>query len=44
MSPAAFQLKFNKWDNELTELMTLSEDKCHKFMDRHIEFPPEIGT
>ena len=42
-SPAIFQLRFNKWDVEVTEMILASEKKCNKFMDGSIEWSPEIG-
>ena len=44
MSPAEFQLKLNRWDDELTDYMRRSENKCHKFKQNHIEWSPEVGV
>ena len=43
LSAAEFQLLFNKWDKEVTQLMLLSESKCNKFKDGTIEFSPVVG-
>ena len=44
MSLAEFQLKLNKWDDELTDYMRSSENNCHKFKQNHIEWSPEVGV
>ena len=44
MSPAEFQLKLNRWDDELTDYMQSSENNCHKFKQNHIEWSPEVGV
>ena len=35
ISPAEFQIKNNKWDDELIDYMRAVEDKCHKFKQNH---------
>ena len=44
MSAAEFQLKLNKWDDELTDFMIHSENNCHRFKQNHIEWSPEVGV
>ena len=41
---AEFWLCFNRWDDELTDLMKGAEDKCRKFKQNHIEFSPEVNV
>jgi hypothetical protein len=43
LAPVEFQLAFNKWDNELVELMLASEKKCRKIKNDYIPFSPIIG-
>ena len=43
MLAAEFQLMFNQWDREVTQLMLGSEKRCNKFWDGSIEFSPVIG-
>ena len=43
ITPAAFQLLLNRWNDELTEHMKASENRCHKFKQNHIDFSPEVG-
>ncbi len=38
MSASDFQLLFNKWDMEVTQLMLALENWCNKFQDESIEF------
>jgi hypothetical protein len=38
MSAGDFQLLFNKWDMEVTQLMLALEKQCNKFQDGSIEF------
>ena len=33
LSASEFQLMFNKWDKEVTQLMLRSEMRCNKFKD-----------
>ena len=42
MSPAIFQLRSNKWDEEVTEMMIVSEKRCNKFMNGLIDWSPTI--
>ncbi len=39
-SADVFQLLFNKWDKEVTQLMLGLEKQCNKFWNRSIEFSP----
>ena len=41
---ADFLLLLNKWDDELTEHMTCSEEKCHSYKQDHIEWSPTVGV
>ena len=34
---------FNRWDQQITQFMLGSEQKCNKFKDGSIEFSPVIG-
>jgi len=43
LSAAEFQLMFNNWDKEVTQLMLGSEKWCNKFRDGNIEFSPVVG-
>ena len=43
LSASEFMLLFNKWDQELTELMRAAENKCNTFKHSHIPFSPEVG-
>jgi hypothetical protein len=43
MSEGDFQLMFNKWDKDVTQLMLALEKYCNKFSDRSIEVRPVIG-
>jgi len=43
LSAAEFQLMFNNWDKEVTQLMLGSEKRCNKFHDGNIEFSPVVG-
>ena len=43
LSAAEFQLMFNNWDKEVTQLMLGSEKRCNKFRDGNIEFSPVVG-
>ena len=40
---AEFQTLMNRWDNELTEYMKASENRCHKFKMGHIDYSPEVN-
>jgi hypothetical protein len=37
LSAAEFQLMFNNWDKEVTQLMLGSEKRCNKFRDGNID-------
>ena len=39
-----FLLLLNIWDDELTEHMTCSEEKCHSYKQDHIEWSPTVGV
>ncbi len=43
MSADAFQMLFNRWDTEVTQLMPALEKRCNKFCDRSIELSPITG-
>ena len=43
ISPAEFQIMSNAWDKELEELVTAAKNKCWKFKNDHIPFPPVVG-
>ena len=43
LSASEFQLMFNNWDKEVTQLMLGSEKQCNKFRDGTIEFSPVVG-
>jgi hypothetical protein len=43
-SADAFQILFNRWDMEVTQLMLALEKRCNKFCDGSIEFSPIIDT
>lgn len=43
LSPSTFQLLFNKWDEELTQLMLAAENKCNTYKSNHIPYSPEVG-
>jgi hypothetical protein len=43
LSAADFQLMFNQWNKEVTQLMLGSEKRCNKFHDWNIEFSPVVG-
>ena len=44
METADFQLAFNKWDNELVELMKQAlEKRCRRINNDYIPFSPIIG-
>jgi len=43
ISASEFQVKMNRWDDELTEYMRSAEDKCHKFKQDHVSWSPEYG-
>ena len=43
LSPSEFQILFNKWDKEMTELMMCAEKKCKKFKNSYIPYSPVIG-
>jgi len=43
VTPANFQLQFNKWDKELTELMIAAEGKCRQFKNNDIAFSSIMG-
>ncbi len=43
MSAGNFQLLFNKWDMEVTQLMLALEKRCNKFQDGSIEFSLVTG-
>jgi hypothetical protein len=43
MTAGDFQLLFNKWDMEVTQLMLASEKWCDKFFDGSIEFSLATG-
>ena len=40
---ADFQVMMNRWDNELTDYMKASENRCHKFKMGHINYSPEVN-
>jgi hypothetical protein len=40
---AEFQLMFNIWDKEVTQLMLDFKKRCNKFRDGSIEFSPVVG-
>ena len=42
VSLAVFQIRFNKWDDELHQLMTSAEEKCRKFKSDDIAFSPQV--
>ena len=44
LSPAEFQIKMNRWDEEMTDYMRASEDKCHKFKQDHTAWSPKYGV
>jgi len=44
LTVAEFQLCFNRWDEEFTELMKGVENQCRKFKQNHIEFSPEVNV
>ena len=44
ISPTEFQIKINKWDDELTDYMQDVEDKCHKFKQNHVDWSPKYGV
>ena len=43
LSASEFQLMFNAWDKELTQLMLGLEKRCNKFRDGNIDFSPVVG-
>jgi hypothetical protein len=43
MSADDFQILFNRWDMEVTQLMLALEKRCNKFCDGSIEFSPVTG-
>jgi hypothetical protein len=44
LTAAEFQLLFNLWDKEVTQLMLGSEKRCNKFRDGNIDFCPVVGV
>ena len=42
VTPANFQLQFNKWDKELTEPMIVAEGRCRQFKNNDIAFSPIV--
>ncbi len=43
LTAAEFQLLFNLWDMEVTQLMLGLEKRCNKFRDGNIDFSPVVG-
>jgi hypothetical protein len=43
VSPAEYQLMYNKWDNELGDFMASAESQCTKFKSCQIEYSPTVG-
>jgi hypothetical protein len=43
LSEAEFLLLYNKWDNEMTQLMHAAEDKCRKIRNNYIPYSPIVG-
>lgn len=43
LTPAEFQLLYNKYDNELVQLMHAAENKCRKIQNRYIPYSPVVG-
>ena len=44
LTPAQFQLQFDKWDEEYGELMQCAEKRCRKVKTSDIAWSPVIGT
>ena len=44
LAESEFLLRMNKWDDELTEFMHHSEEKCQTFNMDHIEWSPKVGV
>ena len=43
MNSATFNLRFNQWDREMSELMHSDKEKSSKFKHDDIEFSPVVG-
>ena len=43
LTPVSFNLKFNQWDREMSELMHSAEDASSKFKNNEIEFSPIVS-
>jgi len=44
ISTSDFQVKMNRWDEELTDYMRAAEHQCHKFKINHIDWSPKLGV
>ena len=44
MTVSEFQVKINRWDDEMTDYMRAAENKCRKFKHTHIEWSPDVGV
>lgn len=44
ISASEFQVKMNRWDNELTNYMRAAETKYRKYNQNNIDLSPEVGV
>ena len=44
ISAAEFQLRMNRWDDELTDYMLAAEKRCRKYKQTHLEYSPTVGA